>query len=56
MAKALDPHAAIVTEAGGLDEGGTLRTADGRPLRSALARSSRRARRRAFFLVLPLLL
>ena len=56
MAKALDPHAAIVTEAGGLDQGGTLRTADGRPLKSALARRSRSARRRAFLLVLPLLL
>jgi len=56
MAKALDPHAAVVTEAGGLDDGGTLRTADGRPLARALARSSRRARRRAFLLVLPLLL
>ncbi|QFQ86503.1 ABC transporter permease subunit [Paracoccus kondratievae] len=56
MAKALDPHAAIVTEAAGPDEGGTLRTADGRPLKQALVRSSRRARRRAFLLVLPLLL
>ncbi|CAM3035819.1 putative spermidine/putrescine transport system permease protein [Paracoccus aminovorans] len=56
MSNALDPHAAIVTEAGGLDQGGTLRTADGQPLTRALARSSRRARRRAFLLVLPLLL
>ncbi|MFH5775848.1 ABC transporter permease [Paracoccus sp. NGMCC 1.201697] len=56
MAKALDPHAAIVTEATGLDADGTLRTADGQPLARALARSSRRARRRAFLLVLPLLL
>lgn len=56
MADALDPHAAIVTEAGGLDPGGPLRTADGQPLARALARSSRRARRRALFLVLPLLL
>lgn len=56
MANALDPHAAIVTEAGGLDQGGTLKTADGQPLYRALARSSRRARRRAFLLVLPLLL
>ncbi|RDD70797.1 ABC transporter permease, partial [Paracoccus versutus] len=30
-----------------------LTTSDGRPLKSALARSSRRARRRAFLLVLP---
>ncbi|MCV2448520.1 MULTISPECIES: ABC transporter permease [Paracoccus] len=56
MSNALDPHAAIVTEAGGLDPGGPLRTADGQPLTRALARSSRRARRRAFLLVLPLLL
>jgi len=56
MANALDPHAAIVTEAGGLAPGGTLKTADGQPLSRALARSSRRARRRAFLLVLPLLL
>lgn len=56
MANALDPHAAIVTEAGGLDQEGTLKTADGQPLSRALARSSRRARRRAFLLVLPLLL
>ncbi|MFT4014007.1 MAG: ABC transporter permease [Paracoccus sp. (in: a-proteobacteria)] len=56
MANALDPHAAIATQAGGPDDGGMLKTADGRPLKSALARSSRRARRRAFLLVLPLLL
>jgi len=56
MANALDPHAAIVTEAGGLAPGGTLKTADGQPLSRALARSSRRARRRVFLLVLPLLL
>ena len=56
MSNPLDPHAAIVTEAAGLDQGGMLRTADGQPLAKALARSSRRARRRAFFLVLPLLL
>ena len=56
MSNPLDPHAAIVTEAAGLDQGGTLRTADGQPLTKALARSSRRARRRAFLLVLPLLL
>ncbi|MBD9525847.1 ABC transporter permease [Paracoccus sp. PAR01] len=55
MAKALDPHAAIVTEAVGLLPEGTLQTADGQPLSRALARSSRRARRRAFLLVLPLL-
>ena len=56
MSNPLDPHAAIVSEAAGLDDGGMLRTADGQPLAKALARSSRRARRRAFFLVLPLLL
>lgn len=56
MANPLDPHAAIVLEATGLDDGGTLKTADGQPLAKALARSSRRARRRAFLLVLPLLL
>lgn len=33
----------------------TLRTADGQPLKAALARASRRARRRAFLLVVPLL-
>ncbi|WP_347267009.1 ABC transporter permease [Paracoccus sp. (in: a-proteobacteria)] len=56
MSNALDPHAAIVTEAAGVETRGTLRTADGQPLARALARSSRRARRRAFLLVLPLLL
>ena len=56
MANPLDPHAAVVLEATGLDDGGTLKTADGQPLAKALARSSRRARRRAFLLVLPLLL
>ncbi|HRO14136.1 MAG TPA: ABC transporter permease [Paracoccus sp. (in: a-proteobacteria)] len=54
MATALDPHAAIVTGATGAVP--TLTTADGRPLARALVRSSRRARRRAFLLVLPLLL
>lgn len=56
MTQALDPHAAIVTEATGLLSDGTLRTADGMPLAQALARASRRARWRAFLLVLPLLL
>ena len=56
MANALDPHAATVTRAAGLDQDGMLKTADGKPLAKALARSSRRARRRAFLLVLPLLL
>ena len=51
MANPLDPHAAAVLEATGLDDGGTLKTADGQPLAKALARSSRRARRRAFLLV-----
>ncbi|WBU52445.1 ABC transporter permease [Paracoccus sp. SCSIO 75233] len=54
MATALDPHAAIAAKAGGLDDG-VLRTADGQRLDRALARSSRAARRRAFFLVAPLL-
>ena len=54
MANALDPHAAIATTATGLTDG-ALRTADGRPLVRALARSQGRARRRAFLLVLPLL-
>ncbi|NHF73355.1 ABC transporter permease [Paracoccus xiamenensis] len=53
MASPLDPHAAIVTEAGGLDA--TLTTADGTPLKRALARASRKSRWRAFLLVLPLL-
>lgn len=53
---ALDPHAAIAGEAGGTLPDGRLRTADGRPLAQALARSSRRARRHALYLVLPLLL
>jgi putative spermidine/putrescine transport system permease protein len=34
---------------------GALRTADGQPLKAALARATARARRRAFLLVLPLL-
>ncbi|MDO5604588.1 MAG: ABC transporter permease [Paracoccus sp. (in: a-proteobacteria)] len=55
MATPLDPHAAIVTEAGGSGDG-TLRTAAGEPLGRALARSSRKARWRAFLLVAPLLL
>ncbi|AUH34090.1 ABC transporter permease [Paracoccus tegillarcae] len=54
MAQALDPHAAIVTAAGGVDDG-PLTTADGQPLGRALRRSQRRAKRRAFLLVLPLL-
>ncbi|MDP1578497.1 MAG: ABC transporter permease, partial [Cypionkella sp.] len=32
-----------------------LRTADGRPLKAALAQAQRKAKWRAFFLVLPLL-
>lgn len=50
---ALDPHAAIATTASGT--GPLLTTADGKPLARALVRSQRRARRRAFLLVLPLL-
>ncbi|MDO5642273.1 MAG: ABC transporter permease [Paracoccus sp. (in: a-proteobacteria)] len=53
MASPLDPHAAIVSEAGGL--GATLTTNDGQPLKKALARASRRSRWRAFLLVAPLL-
>ncbi|MGR3249932.1 MAG: ABC transporter permease [Paracoccus sp. (in: a-proteobacteria)] len=51
---ALDPHAAIATTASGVTTE-RLTTADGKPLSRALARSQRRARRRAFLLVLPLL-
>ncbi|MFN3527221.1 MAG: ABC transporter permease, partial [Paracoccus sp. (in: a-proteobacteria)] len=50
---ALDPHAAIATTASGVEP--RLTTADGKPLARALARSQRRARRRAILLVLPLL-
>lgn len=56
MSQALDPHAATVAKAAGVEPGPRLTTADGRPLTRALARSSRKARRRAFLLVLPLLL
>ena len=55
MANALDPHAAIATTASGVGDG-VMRTADGKPLRRALMRSQGRARRRAFLLVVPLLL
>ena len=54
MAQALDPHAAITTQAGGIDAG-PLTTADGQPLARALRHSQKRAKRRAFLLVLPLL-
>ena len=54
MATALDPHAAVVAGASGASP--RLTTADGQPLARALARSSARARRRAFLLVAPLLL
>ncbi len=37
-------------------DSGTLQTADGRPLKAALATAQRSARNRAFYLVLPLLL
>ena len=40
----------------GADAGGGLTTADGRPLKAALRLAQRRAKRRALFLVLPLLL
>ena len=49
-----DPHVAGVARAGeGRD--GTLTTADGVPLKIALGRAQSRARRRAFLLVVPLL-
>lgn len=54
MSSALDPHAAIVATASGAPDA-PLRTADGRPLSSALRRSQTRLRRRAFLLVVPLL-
>ena len=44
----------MIGTAGGVADG-ALRTADGRPLRTALASSQARAKRRAFLLVLPLL-
>ena len=50
-----DPHAAVAAVAGGVSDG-PLVTADGRPLKGALARAGARSRRRAFLLVLPLLL
>lgn len=54
---ALDPHAAIATEAAGVPMAGApLTTADGMPLAQALSRASARSRRRAFLLVAPLLL
>lgn len=49
-----DPHAAIKTPAKPAAPGG-LRTADGKPLKAALAAAQAKARRRAFLLVLPLL-
>lgn len=49
-----DPHAAVVATAGGVGDGPLL-TVDGQPLAEALARSRRRARWRAFLLVMPLL-
>ena len=54
MSAPADPHAALAATAGGVADGG-LRTADGRPLRAALAASQARARRRALLLVAPLL-
>lgn len=54
MSNALDPHASVATTASGAPM--PLRTADGKPLARALALSSRKARRRAFLLVTPLLL
>ncbi|SIT01075.1 ABC transporter permease [Paracoccus saliphilus] len=52
MAHASDPQAATSAAAA---PDGPLTTADGKPLAWSLARSQARARRRAFFLVLPLL-
>jgi putative spermidine/putrescine transport system permease protein len=60
MVKALTPEGVFPTApalAGtAAPGGGLLRTADGTPLRTALLRASRRAKIRAFLLVLPLLL
>ncbi|MDO5647413.1 ABC transporter permease [Paracoccus sp. (in: a-proteobacteria)] len=55
MSQPANPHAAIATTAAGVGDA-ALTTADGKPLRAALLRSQGRARRRAFLLVLPLLL
>ena len=52
---ALDPHAAIVATAGGT-AGGSLTTADGKPLKASLAAAEAHRRRRALLLVLPLFL
>ena len=52
---ALDPHAAVVGTAGGVAEG-ALTTVDGKPLKASLAAANAHRRRRAFLLVLPLLL
>lgn len=52
MAYASDPQAANSADAA---PDGPLTTADGKPLAWSLARSQARAKRRAFFLVLPLL-
>ena len=54
MSAPADPHAAVVARASGAAEG-PLHTADGTPLKAALAASQARARRRAFLLVAPLL-
>ncbi|MGR3540760.1 MAG: ABC transporter permease [Hasllibacter sp.] len=51
----MDPHAAVASVAGGVGGAG-LTAADGRPLKSALQRAEAVNRRRAFLLVLPLLL
>lgn len=47
--------AEISASDGKMPAGGLLTTTDGRPLKTALASAQRRARRRAFLLVLPLL-
>ncbi|MFV0303403.1 MAG: ABC transporter permease [Paracoccus sp. (in: a-proteobacteria)] len=54
MSQAVDPITAITTEASDI-ESGPLTTADGQPLARALRHSQKRAKRRAFLWVLPLL-
>jgi putative spermidine/putrescine transport system permease protein len=49
------PKEAKMTDIHATDQRGTLTTADGVPLKSALAKAQSAARRRAFLLVLPLL-
>ena len=51
----MDPHAAAIAVGGGVAPSGLV-AADGRPLKAALQRAEAVNRRRAFLLVLPLLL